>query len=378
MEKRKPLFGKRLNVGQLFERWETEHPNSLPYEQKHFQQEIEETAFSVSGLTIKVFTTMGAWLAAIMFMAVLGLAGIVRTEESALVAGIIFTAIYLISSYIGTLKASYEAFTLALGLIGQGLLFFGLLSVFRFENLLLFAIICMVIEAVIMVLTFSQIQRFISTVLIFLSSLGVCHELGFYNGPHFVVGILSFVLAYFWINEAKIISQDQRLASYLNPVGMGLTISIVLLLALSVNRKEYQAYIGYWWISGAFMVGAILYVVRSMLNRYGGLSYQWLAYVSIVIMLGPTVLSPGIAAGIFFLLLGFYRGHYLISGLGTTALIIFTFMFYYNLELDYIQKSSMLAIVGMVFLFVRLALNRLVLKHDRLEQQFTEENDSTT
>ncbi|MGB0525227.1 MAG: DUF4401 domain-containing protein [Flammeovirgaceae bacterium] len=374
METGKSSFRKQLKLGSLLEQWEESHPNSLPYGDKQFQQELAEKELSTSGITIQVFTAIGSWIAALMFIAFLALARIIDSEEAALVAGIVFTLGYLIVSFAGKIKPAFEAFTLAIGMIGQCLLGIGLSQVIG-VNSITFYVLCILIEALILLISFSAIQRFISTILIFLSFLGLFYEFKIYEACHLIVGLLSFVLAYFWMNEPKVLAQDKRLANFMNPVGLGLAVSIITLLLFSINKEWYRDYINYWWVSGIMMVLSVMYVVHAMLKSYRATEHQWLAFAGIALMLGPTIFSPGIAAAIFILLLGFYRGHYILSGLGVLSLILFTTMFYYNLQLTLLHKSILLLVVGAVFLLVRLGLNKLIVKQEALNRQFgTEEN----
>lgn len=356
----------KLKLWELLSKWQKSHPESLPYKDESFHQEVENASYSASTIVIQVFMGIGAWIAGLLFLELLDELNILNSENSRLIFGAACVSFYLLTSYFGRLKPAFESSLLTVGLIGQVYLAWAIGDIFT-EELHIY-IIGILIEAAILLLTFSSIQRFTSTILIFMSFLGLIHEFEIYEATHVLIGGLSFILAYFWIKEPKVIAQDKRFSSFMNPVGLGIATSIILLLMLTVNKEWHQEFIEYWWISGIFMIGSVLYVLRSMIEAYEIKKYKWLVYAAAIVMLGPTVFSPGIAAAIFILLLGFYRGHYILSGLGTLAMTVFTFMFYYNLQITLLQKSMLLMGVGLVFMVLRIGFILIYKKETKLNQ----------
>jgi uncharacterized membrane protein len=166
-------------------------------------------------------------------------------------------------------------------------------------------------------------------------------------------------LAYFWVNEPQLLASDSKLARFIEPVGTGISVSLMLLLAVTVNRSFYVDYTDYWWASTLLIGGGIVYVIRHIAHTYHATQYQWLMYAAAAIAIAPTVLAPGIACSILLILLGFYRGHSVISWLGTAALIIFVAFFYYNLQSSLMIKSFALMASGLVMLLGRMAFLRL-------------------
>jgi uncharacterized membrane protein len=217
-----------------------------------------------------------------------------------------------------------------------------------------------VIEGIILAMVQkSRIQHFISTCLIFLSLLLVLHHFKAYHGVHLLIGGTAFLLTYIWVREPKLLAEYPALAHYIVPVGLGLATSVGLLLVITVNKSWYREFTEYWWASTVLIAASMVYLAQQLLAEYEAEGLAWAVFLALALVLAPTVFAPGIAFSLLLLALGFYRGHLILSALGVIALIGFTIMFYYNLQLSLLWKSLVLVASGLLLLVLRWGLMRM-------------------
>jgi hypothetical protein len=214
------------------------------------------------------------------------------------------------------------------------------------DSVLALVTVGLAVEGALLVLTFSSLQRFVSAILILFCLLGFIHESQAYPLTHLLVGAGAGLLTAWWIDEPRWVSRFPRWAKTMEPASLGLAVGLILLLAATINRDFYESFIRYWWGSTAGIAGALLYAGWRLLGHYGARRWAGPAAGLLVAVLAPTVLAPGIAFSLLLCLLGFFRRHALLGGLGLASLVFFTIFFYYNIQTTLLLKALALMASG--------------------------------
>ncbi len=304
---------------------------------------------------VKVLSFLGAWLAALLLILFLALAGLIDSEGVMLVLGILFTTVAIWVGRVNKISPVAEPFFLSVGLIGQCLFIAGVSISLEGTELAIFTFIA-VMELVILIFSRSQLQRFVSVTAIAFCLYGIVLDIGLPELIHVITGFLAFGLVYMWVFKEKLIYTYKWANNYFDAVAYSLAFSLIGVLAVSVNRDFYREYFDplWWWVTSGFIIFSLLYSLYFALGNYQLRQKTWLVLGLCLLILLPTLPAPGIAASILLLVVGSYHGEKVLVGVGVIAGAVFISYFYYNLQVSLLHKSFYLMGAGLLFFLFRI------------------------
>lgn len=309
-------------------------------------------------LPVKLLTMAGAWISSVLLTSFLFLFKIFDSDESYLTGGFVFVATSLIVSRYVKKYSFMDPFIVSIGLIGQGLIMYALEEIYSdSEAIYIFMII---IQTTIFLLSINTIQHFLSVLFIQLCLFTFLVEIEMQDAVQIQIGLSLAIFTFLICYEETIVTVLRKFHERYVPVLLGLALSAVSLLTLSSN-KYFMKEIEYWWLTSIFILLCIGFATYKIIQHLHLLNTKWYMSAFSIIILAPLVQSPGIFAGLLFLLLGFYRKLWLITGIGVLALIYFFTMFYYNLQFTLLTKSLLLMGSGILAIGGRFLLNRFKL-----------------
>ncbi|MCU0439139.1 MAG: DUF4401 domain-containing protein [Raineya sp.] len=342
-----------MYLSELLTKWQKEKPTMLPYDSKEFEESLFPENRNKYSLAIKLLAFVGAFIGAIMFLIVLFILEVFKNEATVLFIGLACLVTSLLFSRNKHIEhVMFEPIILVLGILGQFLIPWGIMDILNLREPFWYPLfsITLIMGLVVLVVSKNIILRYFATPTIFLSVLGIIWESKQFDLVHLLIALMSILFVGMWIKEPKILSQYNFLADYFNPVSFGLLTAIILIFSITVNREFSSMYFTQWWVSSVILLGLFVYVIWDTLKLLG-LEKWTLAICSIVILLlSPTISSPGIVASILILVLGFRVGHSYISMIGIISMIYFMIAFYYNLNTTLLLKSIYLMASGILFI----------------------------
>lgn len=138
----------------------------------------------------------------------------------------------------------------------------------------------------------------------------------------------------------------------------GPVLSIMFDLGGALGYADKVAYEG--WIARAILVALIGYLLHSVWRQLADRTAQTELALFAAAALAVCLLLPlGGAAALVIMLLAFVLGSRVLAVIGTLLEIYFLWKFYYDLDMTLLQKSSLLAAVGVVILGLWVAATRL-------------------
>jgi uncharacterized membrane protein len=160
------------------------------------------------------------------------------------------------------------------------------------------------------------------------------------------------MLAYFFLNEAKIISSNRKLSKLYNPIRIGLLISLLFGLVAIGKRHLIPISQNYFWLSSIIMILVILYLVHSIIkiNEIKSVRSKIQIYILSCLILISTIFSPSISGAIVIVLLSFLVNYKTGIIIGIISFIYFISQYYYDLNFTLLTKSIILFSSGIVFL----------------------------
>ncbi|WP_020529236.1 DUF4401 domain-containing protein [Flexithrix dorotheae] len=315
----------------------------------------------VGGWSVKIFSIIGAWIGACLFMGFLFLVQLFESTSGLFLVGLSLTISAVIGSHKFRKSIFLEPFTLAMGIIGQILIIAGvgtseLFSGSQWHYLFWAGVL---VEAIIFYFTLNPLQKFLSLLLINIFLLSFFGIEKLYEVVHFIVGILAMSFTFLWLYEIDILKKHKLAFQNYFPVLYAIMTSLIVILAFTVNKDWYSeiAEVNLWWISSIFLIACCLYTVHHILKHFQLNRHYYLILGLSIALLLPSFIAPGLAASLLILLIGFYKGHKITLGLGLLCLIYFMSAFYYNLNTTLLIKSSLLFTSGVLFFSGRYILN---------------------
>lgn len=347
---------RKLNfqVGELLQDWEG-HGHSLTEGDRHA---VHQHLHSPQGIAIKVITAIGAALAAIMGLAVIALLVDLDTDRALILIGTLFIGLYALYIFRRKDKEGFmNPFMISVGFLGQILISFFLLENYPSGTELAWSLL--ILEVLLLAINPDGIQKLVSSILIVTSIWGLVHLSELFFLIHLLVTACAFGLAYCWTHEAKLVLTHPNARFFIEPVGVGLAIGCSLILFLSIHREIYTEFVSDWWPSTLGIGCALSYAVHFVIKYYHAQKWRIFIFGSIIAVLIPSILSPGIAFALLVTLLGFFRQQRILLALGTILIITFSIAFYYNMQVSLLWKSVALIVTGVLMLGIRQIIERL-------------------
>ncbi len=134
----------------------------------------------------------------------------------------------------------------------------------------------------------------------------------------------------------------------------------VILLPLSERGLWFEdPELPHRWISSIVLGLGTLWALRFAAPRLRVKTSRAAQALAFLLVAGLCALAaPGISAGLFLLVLGYGTYHWQLVTVGLVTLPMFVFKYYYNLDLDFMTKSGVLAGSGVLLLVARWAFAR--------------------
>ena len=302
-----------------------------------------------SSLAIKVLSIFGGFLATLAFLGFLAIAGLYNSEFGLLMFGIgfIISAIWLNKEYD---KLIIDTFSISIYVIGFALLAFGLSEMNVDENIIVILISLIAFSSLIIAQNF--ILSFISVLAINGCFLFLIISNNSYDLIHLYIAINTLIVAYFFVNEAKIISSNKKLLKLYDPIRIGLVISLLFGLISVGKRHLIPISQNLIWLSSVIMILVTLYLVYKIIkiNEVKAFQNKAIIYSLSLLILSPTVFSPSISGAIMIILLSFLVNYKTGLAIGIISIVYFISQYYYDLNFTLLTKSIILFVSGVMFL----------------------------
>lgn len=342
-------MGKITNMQALLDKISLSEGDKFKYDEKAIFEAYNIQEENKSSLAIKILSIFGGFLSTLAFLGFIGITGLYDSEIGLLLFGIgfIVSAIWLNKAFN---KLIIDTFSISLYIIGFIMLAFGLATMSINENTI--AIIISLLALCSLIITHNFILSFISVLTISGSFLFLIISNELYDLIHVYIAIYTTILAYLFLNEAKVISSNKIISLLYNPVRIGIVISLLFGL-IAIGKKQLlpisQSYI---WLSSILMILVIFHIVNTIIkiNEINTVKNRVIIYTLCVLILVPTVFSPSISGAIVIILLSFLVNYKTGLAIGIISIIYFISQYYYDLSFTLLTKSIILFVSGIAFL----------------------------
>lgn len=326
-----------------------EEGSKIEFNEEAILKEYEEHEGNKSNLIIKVLSIFGGFLATLVFLVFLGIAGFYNSAGSLLIFGIgfVISALFLNKTFN---KLITDTFSISLYIAGLILLAYGLSELGISINSVVLIISFLAFSSLIMTQNF--ILSFISILAISGGFLTLIVYNEAYSLIHFYIAFYTFILTYIFLYEAQIMTSHKKLSKLYNSMRIGLIFSLLFGLIAIGKRDLIPLSQNYIWVSSVFIIFAILYLVYTILkiNDIEIQKNKVLIYLLSGLLLTPTLFSPAISGAILIILLSFLVNYKTGFALGIISIIYFISQYYYDLNFTLLTKSIILFISGLVFI----------------------------
>jgi uncharacterized membrane protein len=183
---------------------------------------------------------------------------------------------------------------------------------------------------------------------------------------HVYTSLLTAMMVFWFLKEAKIISTGKKLSLLYFPIRMGLIVSFIAALFVMGKNEIFSGIIPKIWITSIFTISATLFVVYILckLLRLKKVGDKVFIYVMSLLLLLPTAMNPAISGSILVILLCFYANHKTGFAIGVLSCIYFVSQYYYDLQFTLLVKSYMMLGTGVLFLLLYLFTYKKLQSHE--------------
>lgn len=312
-------------------------------------QEIESPWY------VRLLIGFSGWLAAIFLLAffAVGFEFIYRHVAAAIILG----GLMLVLAYMILLKKPESdfanQFALAVSFAGQFLIMFGLFSDGHFFAKSISWLSLAVIQVALAIVMPNYVHRVWSA---FAAAMALSFTFIIWQINYIQTSLIMLAVALIWLNEFKWIKYQEKL----KPIGYGLTLALIYLASLGFYRfREFRITSIFKenmiqpWV-GEILTGLVLlYVVWQLLQRQrieipGRIS--GLSFIATVCLVVLSFKVYGLIVGIFIILLGYANANRILTALGIISLLYYISAYYYLLQYTLLEKSQLLAALGVSLL----------------------------
>lgn len=316
-------------------------------------------------LAIKILSVFGGLLASLAFIGALFITGLYNSGFGLSIFGIICV---LAAIWINKEHDKIIIDTLSVSLFVIGFILFGLGS----DKLNISENIISIVFILFSILSLSIVQNyilsFISVLAINGSVLSLIISNDNYNLIHIYVGLLTMIITYFFMNEAKIITKGIKISKLYNPVRIGLIFSFLFGLIILGKKGLLPISTNYIWLSSVVIIASIIYLLSNLVEKLGIIKTQHKTTVCIlsVLVLLPSSLSPAISGAILIILLCFLVNYKTGLVIGIIAFIYFVSQYYYDLNFTLLTKSILLISSGILFIALYLFSHKKLMSNEKI------------
>lgn len=340
------------NVNKLQEKIEVIHQSegeSFVINESALVAGLQSVSENKSGLSIKILSIGGGFLATLSFIGFLLAAGLYDSKIGLIIFGVLFIAGSVWINWKSE-RQILDTSVISVYIIGFCLLAFGISHLKVDKNIL--PVLFMIISATSIIITQRYLLSFISVIIISGSILSLMIINDAYNLIHLYNTLITLFFAYCILNEAKMISTGLRLSRLYNPLLAGLLYSLLPGLAFVGKRGMVKIDADFIWLSSLINIPAVIYIVYLVLKILGinDLRRSVLIYMLSILLLIPTAFSPAISGSLLIILLCFFVNYKTGFVSGIIAFIYFIGQYYYDMNFSLLTKSILLFSTGVLFI----------------------------
>jgi len=353
------------NIQEILDYVQTTEEKTLNFDNEAIVAEYQKNNGTQS-LAIKILSVFGGILASLAFLGFLLIAGLYDSKTGLLIIGAIFIAGAIFTSKIHDKKIILDTIIVSFFAIGFLLIGFAFSTMSMNENAICDLFIVIAFLAIIIAQNY--ILSFISTLIISGSILSLILLNNSYELIHIYIAAFVAIIAYFFLNEAKIITTNNILSKLYNPIRVGLAFSFLAGLAFVGKRGLLPISTDYIWISSIVTISAVIYLLHNLYKvlNISKTQYKVGIYIFAVLALLPTAFSPAISGAILLILLSFYVNYKTGLVLGVVAFIYFISQYYYDLNLTLLTKSILLFSSGVLFIIIYLFTHKKLTTNEKI------------
>lgn len=316
-------------------------------------------------LPIRILSVLGGFFSTIAFFGFLFILGIHKSEIGLFIFGSasMLTALFLSKRY---KKIYLDIVSVSTYCIGLGMILFGLYEV-NLSNQEIH-LICIIISLISITLTNSYILTFITSVILHNTIFSWIFSTGTFGLFHINCAILVFGICGLFLYESKLISSNKAVAQRYRPFRTATILAFIgnlVLLNLEISNKISLLY---FYATSVICILAILFTASTLIQRFAISSFKNRAiiYLTIIVALAPTVLTPGISGAILLLLLSFTINYKTGFILGIATFPYFISQFYYDLNFTLLTKSIILFSSGILLILFFLFISNYFESHEKI------------
>jgi len=303
---------------------------------------------------VRAMTGFSAWLAAIFLLGLIATAFdfLFDNETNA----IIFGSIMMCVGYFLLRAKNANDFTrqlaLAISFAGQTLFVFG---VFEASNSTAWLYV-FILQSTLAWLMPNYIHRMLSSFLAAISlSMAILYEHIFFIQS----ALLLSICAYLWLNEFNWGTKRKRYT----PIAYGITLAVIFQESTSLFQQLFMSLINNGQtndnshtqlLMGEALIGIVLFtvIIKILLNQKIKIPAKTssLIFIGAGILILTSMKATGITVGITLILLGYNNGNKILINLGIVSLLFYISSYYYMLNTTLLDKSILLATLGILLL----------------------------
>lgn len=315
---------------------------------------------------IRILMVIGAWIGAVSLSSFVIFFLLKNNEAGMIGFGTVLIVTGLGLSYIRVWRVAFDAFGLALTVIGIAVLMAGLdydLDRSNLHNLYIAGI-----ELFIAIFTRSRVQRTVG-VFGFFSFLALYFFFNLHSPEAIMTefGICAALIVLLHLAESWFMQHARKLMAVYQPVLGGLVLSFAALsLFFLIRHPEFDGpfdntehtFSG-WWPAAIPAALALLILVYRILRNPGNLVPARIGVILLLALLclAPMIKAPGIIAGLLLICCGFHTGQKITLGLGMLLLVFHCIMFYYLMETTLLTKSLLMMASGVLLVTGAIVFN---------------------
>jgi hypothetical protein len=256
-----------------------------------------------------------------------------------------------------------EQFALVISLVGQALIVVGIGQYLKIEDAGFYLAIAAT-QAVLALAVPNFLHRVLTTSGAAVALALAVNQLSLHG---LAAPLLCAGLAFVWLEPRRWAASG----NIWRPIGYGLVLALLLVetfrlfgaeLLFGMASKERGWFALHGPFLGRVLTAAILVGTAILLTRREALAPSGrtaLLALGVALLLGLVSLNaPGLASALLILLLGFSAGSRILVAIGILSLLGFATHFYYSLHATLLEKSGLLALMGLCLLTAHFVLRR--------------------
>ncbi|MGJ1283448.1 DUF4401 domain-containing protein [Sphingobacterium spiritivorum] len=341
-----------------------ENKESFVCDEEAIAASYHKSGYSES-LAIKILSIFGGLLASLAFVGFLLISGLYDSGIGLVILGFVCIVIAVLVNKKSD-KIILDTVTVLFYIIGFVLMTMGF-NKFKMEDSSIL-LIFILIASCSLVIVHNYILSFISILILNGCIFGLILTNDAYNLIHIQIALLTVLVSYTMLNEAKIITSAKALSRLYKPVRAGLIFSFLVLLIFLGKKGMIALSPEYIWLSSVLIflaTGYLMLKLSDILHVAGVIQRAVICTLSILVLL-PTVWSPAISGAILIILLSFYVNYKTGLIVGVIAFIYFISQYYYDLNFILLTKSILLISSGILFLALYLFTRKSLTKHEKV------------